>query len=106
MKAIILAGGRGSRLGHLTESRPKALVEVAGKPLLEYLVRNVTEAGIRNYLINTGYLGHMIQDYLGDGSEFGVNIQYIESEGKGPEDPIFASRKYLDNENLLLFLWR
>ena len=64
MRAIILAGGRGSRLGKLTESRPKPLVEVSGKPILEHLIRNALEAGIREYWVNVGYLGHMIKEYF------------------------------------------
>ncbi len=103
MKAIILAGGRGSRLGKLTESRPKPLVEVSGKPILEHLIRNASEAGIRDYLVNTGYLGHMIQEYFGDGSSFGVNMQYFGSVGKGPEQPIFTARKYLGEGTFYCF---
>lgn len=103
MKAIILAGGRGSRLGKLTESRPKPLVYVLGRPILEHLIINASEAGIMDYIINTGYLGRMVQDYLGNGSELGVNIQYIESAGKGPEQPIFAAREYLGNGTFYCF---
>ncbi len=95
MKAIILAAGRGSRLGKLTESKPKPLVEVSGKPILEHLIRNATEAGIRKYFVNVGYLGYMIKKYFGDGSRFGVSIQYFESAGKGPEQPLFTAREYL-----------
>jgi NDP-sugar pyrophosphorylase family protein len=103
MKAVILAGGRGSRLGKLTESKPKPLVEVSGKPILEHLIRNATEAGIKEYIINVGYLGRMIQEYFGDGSSFGVTIQYFESAGKGPEQPLFSSRGYLENGTFYCF---
>jgi NDP-sugar pyrophosphorylase family protein len=103
MKAIILAGGRGSRLGKLTESKPKPLVEVSGKPILEHLIQNAIEAGIREYLINVGYLGHMIQEYFGDGSRLGVSIQYFESAGKGPEQPLFSAREYLENGTFYCF---
>ncbi|MBU2592011.1 MAG: sugar phosphate nucleotidyltransferase [Patescibacteria group bacterium] len=103
MKAVILAGGRGSRLGKLTESMPKSLVEVSSRPILEHLIRNASEAGIRDYVINTGYLGHMIQEYFGDGSTFGVNIQYFGSVGKGPEQPIFTARGYLGEGTFCCF---
>lgn len=103
MKAIILAGGRGSRLGKLTEASPKPLIEVSGKPILEHLIANAREAGIREYLINVGYLGHMIKEYFGDGSRFGVNIQYFESAGKGPEQQLFSSRMYLENGTFYCF---
>ena len=103
MKAILLAGGRGSRLGILTESRPKPLVEVLGKPILEHLIRNASAAGIKDYVISTGYLGSMIQDYFGNGSSFGVTIHYAESKGKGPEHPIFTARDYLDDGTFYCF---
>lgn len=103
MKAIILAGGRGSRLGRLTESMPKPLVEVLGKPILEHLIRNASEAGIKEYLVNIGYLSHMIKEYFGDGSRFGVNMQYFESGGKGPEQPIFKVREYLGEGTFYCF---
>ncbi len=101
--AIILAGGRGSRLGRLTDSKPKPLVEVLGKPILEHLIRNASEKGIRDYLINVGYQGHRIREYFGDGSRFGVTIHYFESGGKGPEQPIFTARKHLDDGTFYCF---
>lgn len=103
MKAIILAGGRGKRLGDLTEKQPKVMVTVFRKPILEHLVRNASEAGIQDYLINIGYLGNIIQDYFGDGSKFGVKIQYFESTGKGPEQAIFEGRKYIDDKTFCCF---
>ena len=103
MRAIILAAGRGSRMGALTESRPKALVDVAGKPILEHLIRNASEAGIHNFLINVGYLGEMIQDHFRDGSQLGVSIEYFESAGKGPESPLFEARKYIEGDYFTCF---
>jgi len=103
MKAIILAGGRGKRLGKLTDSKPKPLVDILGRPILEHLIRNASEAGIRDYLVNVGYLGGMIQEYFGDGSRFGVNMQYFESGGKEAEQPIFAARGYLGEGTFYCF---
>jgi len=103
MKAIILAGGRGRRLGRLTESNPKPLIEVLGKPILEHLIRNASEASVYDYLINIGYLGRMIQDYFEDGSKFGVNINYFESSGRSPEQALFDARSYLDGEIFYCF---
>ncbi len=103
MKAIILAGGRGSRLGKLTESRPKPLVEVLGRPILEHLIRNASEAGIKEFLVNVGYLGQMIQEYFGDGSRFGVNMQYFKSIGKGPEEALFEAGKYITDSHFFCF---
>lgn len=103
MNAIILAGGRGSRLGELTESRPKPLIEVAGKPILEHLLQNASEAGITNFRITLGYRGDMIQNYCGDGSKFGIHIKYLKPSGKGPEDAIFGCMDYLPRETFCCF---
>jgi NDP-sugar pyrophosphorylase family protein len=103
MKAIILAGGRGSRLGQLTESNPKPLVKISGTPILEYLIKNASEAGIKEYVVCTGYLGYMIQEYFGDGSKFGVDIGYAEQKSKSPEQPIFSAREYIDDEKFCCF---
>ena len=103
MKAVILAGGRGRRLGHLTDARPKPMIDVLRNPLLEHLIVNAIEAGIDDYIISTGYLGHVIKEYFRDGSRFGVRIQYLKTEGKGPEQPIFDSMDYIDGDDFCCF---
>jgi MurNAc alpha-1-phosphate uridylyltransferase len=74
MKAMILAAGFGERLRPLTEKTPKPLLLVGGKPLIQYHIENLIQAGIRQFVINTSWLGHMIEAYLGDGSRFGAEI--------------------------------
>lgn len=64
MKAVILAGGLGSRLGDLTKDTPKPLLEVAGKPILEHIVSRLEEAGIKEIIVNIHYLPEMIREYL------------------------------------------
>ena len=76
MKAMILAAGFGSRLRPLTETTPKPLLEVGGKPLLQYHLGRLAEAGITDIIINTSWLAELIEDYFGDGSDFGVQIQW------------------------------
>ncbi|SMN11581.1 Glucose-1-phosphate thymidylyltransferase [uncultured Candidatus Thioglobus sp.] len=76
MKAMILAAGRGERMKSLSKNTPKPLIKVRGKVLIEYSIAQLKKAGIVDIVINTAYLGEQIQAYLGDGSEFGVNIQY------------------------------
>jgi NDP-sugar pyrophosphorylase family protein len=98
MKALILAGGRGRRLGKLTESRPKPLVEIAGKPILEHIILNSSAAGVNEFLMSIGYRGERIQEYFGDGSRWGVSIDYIVQQGKGPESAIFDARKHFVQE--------
>jgi len=74
MKAMILAAGFGERLRPLTETTPKPLLQVGGKPLIQYHIENLANAGVREIVVNTSWLGEMIEAYLGDGSRFGVEI--------------------------------
>jgi N-acetyl-alpha-D-muramate 1-phosphate uridylyltransferase len=76
MKAMILAAGYGERLRPLTENTPKPLLSVGGKPLIQYHIENLAAAGIREIVVNTSWLGHMIEAYVGDGSRFGVAIHW------------------------------
>ena len=76
MKAMILAAGKGERLRPLTLHTPKPLVQAAGIPLIEYHVRALATAGFNELVINHAWLGQQIEDYLGDGSRFGVDIRY------------------------------
>ena len=76
MKAMILAAGKGERLRPLTLHTPKPLVRAAGVPLIEYHVRALAAAGFEELVINHAWLGQQIEDYLGDGSRFGVTIRY------------------------------
>lgn len=76
MKAMILAAGFGNRLRPLTETTPKPLLEVGGKPLLQYHLEALAAAGITDIVINTSWLAEQIEDYFGDGSDFGVTIRW------------------------------
>lgn len=78
MKAVILAAGKGRRLGSLTEDIPKPMLPLQGNtPLLEMIIRGIRDAGIREFIIITGYLAYTIRNYFGDGSHFGITPQYI-----------------------------
>ncbi|RIA21523.1 MurNAc alpha-1-phosphate uridylyltransferase [Ectopseudomonas oleovorans] len=76
MKAMILAAGKGERMRPLTLHTPKPLVRAAGVPLIEYHVRALAAAGFTELVINHAWLGQQIEDYLGDGSRFGMRIVY------------------------------
>lgn len=82
MRAMILAAGLGTRMRPLTDRIPKALVPVAGRPLIEYALRFVQYHGIKDVVVNLHHLGDRIRDTLGDGSAYGLGIRY------SPEDPI------------------
>lgn len=76
MKAMILAAGRGERLRPLTDTRPKSLVDVGGKTLLERHLEHVQAAGIKTVVINLGWLGEQIADRIGNGKELGLDVIY------------------------------
>jgi MurNAc alpha-1-phosphate uridylyltransferase len=76
MKAMIFAAGRGERMRPLTDSCPKPLLKVRGRPLITWHVLNLVRAGITEIVINHAHLGHMIEQELGDGSRYGARIAY------------------------------
>ena len=76
MKVMLLAAGRGERLRPITDSIPKALVPVAGKPLIAWHLERLAAAGFRDTVVNVAYLGEKIVDALGDGARFGLSIRY------------------------------
>lgn len=78
MQAIILAGGKGSRLRPYTTVIPKPLMPVGGVPVLEIIIRNLKKCGFRDIIISTGYLAGLIRAYFGDGGgKWGVKIRYV-----------------------------
>lgn len=83
MKAILLAAGRGERMRPLTDDRPKPLLEVAGKPLIQYHLESLAGAGVVDVVINLSWQGRQIADALGDGKRWGLSISYSE-EGSPP----------------------
>jgi MurNAc alpha-1-phosphate uridylyltransferase len=80
---MILAAGLGERLRPITDKIPKPLIKIAGKPLIEYHLQNLKSAGFNEVIINLSHLGEMIEKHLGDGSRFGLNIEYSH-EGEQP----------------------
>ena len=80
MKAMIFAAGRGERMRPLTDTCPKPLLKVRGRPLITWHVLNLVRAGISEIVINHAHLGHMIEEELGDGSKYGARIVYSREE--------------------------
>ncbi|HAT30409.1 MAG TPA: mannose-1-phosphate guanylyltransferase [Janthinobacterium sp.] len=76
MKAMIFAAGRGERMRPLTDTCPKPLLKVRGRPLIVWHVLNLVRAGITDIVVNHAHLGHMIEEALGDGARFGAHIRY------------------------------
>ncbi len=76
MQAVILVGGLGTRLSPLTETVPKPMVPVAGKPFLEHEIGLLKRSGISDFVLCVGYLGEKVVAHFGDGSNFGVRVRY------------------------------
>jgi dTDP-glucose pyrophosphorylase len=77
---IIMAGGQGTRLRPHTENCPKPLLPVAGKPMLEHIIERARAEGFQHFILAIHYLGHMIEEYFGDGSRWQVKIEYLREE--------------------------
>jgi NDP-sugar pyrophosphorylase family protein len=77
LEALVMAGGRGSRLDPLTAFLPKPLVPVADRPVLEHAIAMMAAQGVRDIAVSLGYLAPLVQAYFGDGARFGVRIRYL-----------------------------
>lgn len=89
LTALILAGGEGTRLRPITNTTPKALLEIHGKTMTEHLLDLLNTHGIRDVVLSVGYLKEKIKDYFGDGSRIGMNIRYVEeSSPLGTAGPV------------------
>ncbi|HEY9870554.1 MAG TPA: NDP-sugar synthase, partial [Candidatus Obscuribacterales bacterium] len=104
MKAVIMAGGSGTRLRPLTSHLPKPMVPVANKPMAEHIVALLKRHGFKDIIFTLHYLPQSIQDYFGDGSEFGVNIGYSTEEGRplGTAGCVKAIQDQLDETFLVI----
>ena len=76
MKAIILAGGLGTRLRPITYRCPKPMIPVKGRPFLEYLLNYLKNQGVRDFVFCLHYMSEKFIEYFGDGSKLGINISY------------------------------
>ena len=76
MQAVIMAGGKGTRLHTLNCEIPKPMFPISGKPILEYQIESLKKSGIIDITLIVGYLGSQIKDYFGDGSRWNVRIEY------------------------------
>jgi dTDP-glucose pyrophosphorylase len=74
---VIMAGGKGTRMYPYTNTCPKPLLRIAGKPILEHIINRAKIQGFTNFVFAINYLGQMIEDHFGDGNKFGVKIQYL-----------------------------
>lgn len=104
MKALILAAGRGERLIPITDTVPKPMIPIAGKPILHHIINTIKENGIKEIIVVVNYLGDLIREYFDDGSEFGVSIQYVhQHKPTGVGDAILSAKNYLTDPFLLCY---
>ena len=102
-QALILAGGRGERLRPITDSVPKAMVPINNRPFLEYQIKKLREFGITNIVMSLGFLSGVIRDHFGDGSKFGVNIEYsVEERFLGTGGALKLAERYLDSSFFIM----
>ena len=103
MKAVILVGGQATRLLPLTCNTPKAMIPVLNIPFLEHVIRYLSEHQIKDIILAQGYLAQPIEDYLGDGSQLGVKLNYVvEDTPLGTAGAVKNAEKYLDETFLML----
>jgi hypothetical protein len=115
---VIMAGGKGTRLMPHTQNCPKPMVLVAGKPMLQHIIERSQQEGFNHFILAINYLGHMIEEYFGDGSRFGVKIDYLREQtslgtvgaltlfARRPETPFVASYLIFMSVMMPLQLWR
>ncbi|MCG8699349.1 MAG: NTP transferase domain-containing protein [Bacteroidales bacterium] len=103
MIAVLLAGGKGTRLAPFTVSLPKPLMPVGNYPILEILIRRLKASGISRFIIATGHMESLIRAYFGDGSKLGVEISYSnESEPLGTAGPLKLLKKEINEPFLFI----
>jgi dTDP-glucose pyrophosphorylase len=102
-RAAILAAGRGTRMRELTAELPKPMIEVRGKPVLQYIVEGLRDAAIRELLLIVGYRADAVRDYFGDGSRDNVSIQYkTQTVQDGTGKVVELAHDFVDNRPFIL----
>jgi MurNAc alpha-1-phosphate uridylyltransferase len=104
-KAMILAAGMGTRMRPLTKAIPKPLVPLAGKPLITYSLERIQGVGIKEVVINLGYKGALIQEYVRDGRQWGISVQYTKEQPEsllGAGGGVKNALPYLGEDRFLL----
>lgn len=103
MKTVIMAGGKGTRIASVASDIPKPMIPVAGKPVLEHEIECLCGQGFTDLIITVSHLGHIITNYFGDGSKFGVHIEYfVEETPLGNAGALLRLKEQLTEDFLLL----
>lgn len=103
LKAIILSAGEGSRMRPLTLTKPKTMLPVAGKPIIQYNIESLRDNGITDILLIVRYKEEIVRNYFGDGSDFGVNISYkTQNDFLGTANAISYGEDFIDDSIIVL----
>ena len=103
LKAIILSAGEGSRMRPLTLTKPKTMLPVAGKPIIQYNIESLKNNGITDILLIVRYKEEIVRNYFGDGSDFGVNISYkTQKDFLGTANAISYAKDFIDDSIIVL----
>lgn len=103
VKAFILAAGEGKRMRPLTEKRPKPMLHLAGRPLLQHTIEAMVEAGVEEVVILTGWKGESIRRHFGRGARFGIKIRYItQRERNGTGGAVYLAKKMMEGHFIAL----
>lgn len=103
MKAVILAAGEGKRMRPLTYERPKVMLPIAGKPIIEHLLEEAKEAGIDDFVFVVGYHDETIRNYFGKGERWGINLEYVTQKAQlGTADALRRTEGLVENKFLML----
>ena len=104
MKAVILAGGLGTRLRPLTNNKPKPMLPVGEKPILEHLIEWTKKGGVKSIVICVSYLRKSIEDYFEDGSKFGVKIEYaISNKPLATAGQLKTAEEFIDDDFVCMY---
>jgi dTDP-glucose pyrophosphorylase len=102
-KAVLLAAGRGTRMRNLTETLPKPMLQVRGKPVLQHIVEGSRDAGLTNFLVVVGWRAEVVKDFFGDGSKLAVRIEYAtQTVQDGTGKVVELAREFAGSDPFLL----
>ncbi len=103
MKAVVMAGGFGTRIQPLTNSRPKPMLPIMNKPMMEHTMMTLKDLGITEFIVLLYFKPEIIKEYFGDGSEFGIKITYVvPDDDYGTAGAVKLAEEYIGNENFII----
>ncbi|MBW2971274.1 NDP-sugar synthase [Candidatus Woesearchaeota archaeon] len=106
MKIVVVAGGLATRMRPITEEIPKCLIDINGKPLIQHQLEFFKEHGYTEFIFNVAHLAEKVEEYFGDGSEFGLTIQYIDEgeELRGTAGSVKLDEDLITEDNFIVFM--